>query len=105
MDSCLFTFVLMVSLTGPNGFLCCPLRYLSPMRPGLRVLPPESSATPGSQASAQPLTQPGGGQTPRLPKSNSLSLFYKKCKVTIDHIVYLGLFKLYNRFLWITCIQ
>ncbi|XP_056267316.1 retinoblastoma-associated protein [Pseudoliparis swirei] len=52
--------------------------YLSPMRPGLRVLPPESSATPGSQASAQPLTQPGGGQTPRLPKSNSLSLFYKK---------------------------
>ncbi|TNN88688.1 Retinoblastoma-associated protein [Liparis tanakae] len=38
--------------------------YLSPMRPGLRVLPPESSATPGSQASAQPPTQPGGGQTP-----------------------------------------
>ncbi|XP_070773147.1 retinoblastoma-associated protein isoform X5 [Enoplosus armatus] len=34
--------------------------YLSPMRPGLR-----------------PPTQPAG-QTPRLPKSNSLSLFYKK---------------------------
>uniref|UniRef100_A0A8C3B2Z6 Retinoblastoma-associated protein n=1 Tax=Cyclopterus lumpus TaxID=8103 RepID=A0A8C3B2Z6_CYCLU len=51
--------------------------YLSPMRPGLRVLPPESPATPGSQAPSQPLTQPAG-QTPRLPKSNSLSLFYKK---------------------------
>uniref|UniRef100_A0A3Q3NLE0 Retinoblastoma-associated protein n=1 Tax=Labrus bergylta TaxID=56723 RepID=A0A3Q3NLE0_9LABR len=37
--------------------------YLSPTRPGLRVLPPESSPA---------------GQTPRLPKSNSLSLFYKK---------------------------
>lgn len=51
--------------------------YLSPMRPGLRILPPESPATPSSQASSQPLTQPAG-QTPRLPKSNSLSLFYKK---------------------------
>ncbi|XP_070773146.1 retinoblastoma-associated protein isoform X4 [Enoplosus armatus] len=51
--------------------------YLSPMRPGLRVLPPESPATPSSQASSQPPTQPAG-QTPRLPKSNSLSLFYKK---------------------------
>uniref|UniRef100_A0A8C3B2V6 Retinoblastoma-associated protein n=1 Tax=Cyclopterus lumpus TaxID=8103 RepID=A0A8C3B2V6_CYCLU len=36
-----------------------------------------SPATPGSQAPSQPLTQPAG-QTPRLPKSNSLSLFYKK---------------------------
>ncbi|XP_020491198.1 retinoblastoma-associated protein [Labrus bergylta] len=51
--------------------------YLSPTRPGLRVLPPESSATTSSQASSQPPTQPAG-QTPRLPKSNSLSLFYKK---------------------------
>ncbi|XP_041807744.1 retinoblastoma-associated protein [Chelmon rostratus] len=51
--------------------------YLSPMRPGHRVLPPESSATATSQASSQPPTQPTG-QTPRLPKSNSLSLFYKK---------------------------
>ncbi|XP_075957312.1 retinoblastoma-associated protein isoform X1 [Anarhichas minor] len=51
--------------------------YLSPMRPGLRVLPPESPPTPGSQASSQPSAQPAG-QTPQLPKSNSLSLFYKK---------------------------
>uniref|UniRef100_A0A8C4IX45 Retinoblastoma-associated protein n=1 Tax=Dicentrarchus labrax TaxID=13489 RepID=A0A8C4IX45_DICLA len=51
--------------------------YLSPMRSGLRVLPPESQATPSSQASSQPPTQPAS-QTPRLPKSNSLSLFYKK---------------------------
>lgn len=47
--------------------------YLSPMRPGHRVLPPESPAPPSSQVSSQP-----AGQTPRLPKSNSLSLFYKK---------------------------
>uniref|UniRef100_A0A3Q3XFC8 Uncharacterized protein n=1 Tax=Mola mola TaxID=94237 RepID=A0A3Q3XFC8_MOLML len=51
--------------------------YLSPIRPGLRVLPPDSPATPCPQASSQPPTQPAG-QTPRLPKSNSLSLFYKK---------------------------
>ncbi|KAF1378719.1 hypothetical protein PFLUV_G00193440 [Perca fluviatilis] len=51
--------------------------YLSPMRPGLRVLPPESPATPSSQAASQPPAQPAG-QTPRHPKSNSLSLFYKK---------------------------
>uniref|UniRef100_A0A3Q3SAJ1 Retinoblastoma-associated protein n=1 Tax=Mastacembelus armatus TaxID=205130 RepID=A0A3Q3SAJ1_9TELE len=51
--------------------------YLSPMRPGLRVLPPDSPATPSSQASCQALSQPAG-QTPHLPKSNSLSLFYKK---------------------------
>ncbi|XP_045895574.1 retinoblastoma-associated protein [Micropterus dolomieu] len=51
--------------------------YLSPVRPGHRVLPPESPATPTSQTSSQPPTQPAG-PTPRLPKSNSLSLFYKK---------------------------
>ncbi|KAM3600922.1 uncharacterized protein V6R79_004617 [Siganus canaliculatus] len=51
--------------------------YLSPMRPGHRVLPPESSAPPSSQPSSQSAAQPAG-QTPRLPKSNSLSLFYKK---------------------------
>lgn len=47
--------------------------YLSPMHPGLRVSPPESPATPSSQASSQ-----AASATPRLPKSNSLSLFYKK---------------------------
>uniref|UniRef100_A0A3P9K0P1 RB transcriptional corepressor 1 n=1 Tax=Oryzias latipes TaxID=8090 RepID=A0A3P9K0P1_ORYLA len=51
--------------------------YLSPIRPGLRVLPPESPATPSSQASSQPTLQ-AAGQAPRQPKSNSLSLFYKK---------------------------
>uniref|UniRef100_A0A8D0AWZ3 Retinoblastoma 1 n=1 Tax=Sander lucioperca TaxID=283035 RepID=A0A8D0AWZ3_SANLU len=52
--------------------------YLSPMRPGLRVLPsPDSPATPSSQAASQPPAQPAG-QTPHHPKSNSLSLFYKK---------------------------
>ncbi|CAG5875392.1 unnamed protein product [Menidia menidia] len=48
--------------------------YLSPVRPGHRVLPPESPATPNSQASQVQ----AAGQAPRLPKSNSLSLFYKK---------------------------
>ncbi|XP_074528794.1 retinoblastoma-associated protein [Halichoeres trimaculatus] len=47
--------------------------YLSPMRPGLRVLPPESPAVPTSMPPTQPASQ-----TPRHPKSNSLSLFYKK---------------------------
>uniref|UniRef100_A0A3Q1AYS0 Retinoblastoma 1 n=1 Tax=Amphiprion ocellaris TaxID=80972 RepID=A0A3Q1AYS0_AMPOC len=47
--------------------------YLSPMRPGSRVLPPGSPATPSSQTSSQ-----AASQTPRHPKSNSLSLFYKK---------------------------
>ncbi|KAJ4929583.1 hypothetical protein JOQ06_018606 [Pogonophryne albipinna] len=47
--------------------------YLSPMRPGSRVLPPDSPAPPSSQVSSQPSTQ-----NARLPKSNSLSLFYKK---------------------------
>uniref|UniRef100_A0A673BWL1 Retinoblastoma 1 n=1 Tax=Sphaeramia orbicularis TaxID=375764 RepID=A0A673BWL1_9TELE len=55
--------------------------YLSPMHPGLRVLPPESPAPPNSQHASQPQNQPAlqpGGQTPRHLKSNSLSLFYKK---------------------------
>uniref|UniRef100_A0A3Q4N1C7 Retinoblastoma 1 n=1 Tax=Neolamprologus brichardi TaxID=32507 RepID=A0A3Q4N1C7_NEOBR len=47
--------------------------YLSPMRPGLRVLPPESSSQTSSQPASQPTSQP-----PRPLKSNSLSLFYKK---------------------------
>ncbi|KAK2828493.1 hypothetical protein Q5P01_019527 [Channa striata] len=51
--------------------------YLSPVRPGLRILPPDSPDTPSSQASSQAPTQPAS-QTPRHPKSNSLSLFYKK---------------------------
>uniref|UniRef100_A0A4W6FWT2 Retinoblastoma-associated protein n=1 Tax=Lates calcarifer TaxID=8187 RepID=A0A4W6FWT2_LATCA len=51
--------------------------YLSPMRPGLRVLPHESTATASSQASSQAPAQPAS-QTPRHRKSNSLSLFYKK---------------------------
>ncbi|TKS83467.1 Retinoblastoma-associated protein p104 pRb [Collichthys lucidus] len=52
--------------------------YLSPTRPNVRVLPPQSPATPSSQPSSQPpqaSTQPAGHS---LPKSNSLSLFYKK---------------------------
>ncbi|XP_027129292.1 retinoblastoma-associated protein [Larimichthys crocea] len=52
--------------------------YLSPTRPNVRVLPPQSPATPSSQPSSQPpqaSTQPAGQS---LPKSNSLSLFYKK---------------------------
>ncbi|XP_047462605.1 retinoblastoma-associated protein isoform X2 [Mugil cephalus] len=51
--------------------------YLSPMRPGVRVLPPESPATPSSQVSSQSASQ-AASQTPRHTKSNSLSLFYKK---------------------------
>uniref|UniRef100_A0A669DD98 Retinoblastoma 1 n=1 Tax=Oreochromis niloticus TaxID=8128 RepID=A0A669DD98_ORENI len=47
--------------------------YLSPMRPGLRVLPPESSSQTSSQPASQATSQP-----PRPLKSNSLSLFYKK---------------------------
>ncbi|RVE63674.1 hypothetical protein OJAV_G00138810 [Oryzias javanicus] len=57
--------------------------YLSPIRPGLRVLPPESPATPSSQASSQPNSQ-AVGQAPRQSKSNSLSLFYKK----LYHLAY-----------------
>uniref|UniRef100_A0A674MNT5 Retinoblastoma 1 n=1 Tax=Takifugu rubripes TaxID=31033 RepID=A0A674MNT5_TAKRU len=51
--------------------------YLSPVRPGLRVLPPETAASPNTQASSQPPTQPVS-QPARPLKSNSLSLFYKK---------------------------
>lgn len=57
-------------------------RYLSPVRPGLRILPPETAATPNAQASSQPPTQPVS-QPARALKSNSLSLFYKKCKPPI----------------------
>lgn len=63
------------------------------MRPGLCVLPPESPATPSSQASSQPPTQPAS-QTPRLPKSNSLSLFYKKCKMMFRLLTIVALSKL-----------
>ncbi|KAM9846676.1 retinoblastoma-associated protein [Aulostomus maculatus] len=55
--------------------------YLSPVRAGLHILPPDSPAKPGSQAASQPPTQPAPqatSQTPRPPRSNSLSLFYKK---------------------------
>uniref|UniRef100_A0A3Q1IIY4 Uncharacterized protein n=1 Tax=Anabas testudineus TaxID=64144 RepID=A0A3Q1IIY4_ANATE len=52
--------------------------YLSPVRPGLRILPPDSPATSTSQASSQATTQPASQSSPRHPKSNSLSLFYKK---------------------------
>ena len=54
-------------------YLHLPYRYLSPVRPGHRVLPPpECPGTPTSQVS---LPQ---AQTPQHPRSNSLSLFYKK---------------------------
>lgn len=65
-------------------FLYCPYRYLSPMRPGSRVLPPDSPAPPSSQVSSQPSTQ-----NARLPKSNSLSLFYKKCKLTFQPKIFI----------------
>ncbi|XP_062309295.1 retinoblastoma-associated protein [Osmerus eperlanus] len=48
--------------------------YLSPVRPSTRALPPpESPFTPSSQPPSQ-----APPQNPRQPKSNSLSLFYKK---------------------------
>uniref|UniRef100_A0A8C7ZPT1 Retinoblastoma 1 n=1 Tax=Oryzias sinensis TaxID=183150 RepID=A0A8C7ZPT1_9TELE len=51
--------------------------YLSPIRPGLRVLPPESPATPSSQASSQPTPQ-AAGQAPRQPNSSfSISIVYR----------------------------
>lgn len=53
--------------------------YLSPVHPGLRILPPETPATPPTQASSQAAAQPAS-QPARPLKSNSLSLFYKKCK-------------------------
>ncbi|XP_033833925.1 retinoblastoma-associated protein [Periophthalmus magnuspinnatus] len=53
--------------------------YLSPLRPGIRVLPPESPATLSSQAPAIALTPTQvAAQPSRHAKSNSLSLFYKK---------------------------
>ncbi|XP_061659077.1 retinoblastoma-associated protein [Syngnathoides biaculeatus] len=55
--------------------------YLSPVRPCPRVPPPDSAATAKSQAGPSPSSQPAPqavGQNPRQPKSNSLSLFYKK---------------------------
>ncbi|XP_051902931.1 retinoblastoma-associated protein [Hippocampus zosterae] len=55
--------------------------YLSPVRPCLRIVPPESPATPGAQAAAPAPSQPAPqatGQNVRHLKSNSLSLFYKK---------------------------
>ncbi|XP_057677210.1 retinoblastoma-associated protein [Corythoichthys intestinalis] len=55
--------------------------YLSPVRPCLRTLPPDSPAKPGSQGAAPPSSQSApqtANQNPRQIKSNSLSLFYKK---------------------------
>lgn len=48
--------------------------YLSPVRPGVRILPPELPATP-SKTTPQTPNQP---QPPKHARSNSLSLFYKK---------------------------
>lgn len=50
--------------------------YLSPIRPGVRFLPPEFPVVPSSQLSVPAPNQPA--QPPRHAKSNSLSLFYKK---------------------------
>ncbi|XP_053703810.1 retinoblastoma-associated protein isoform X1 [Synchiropus splendidus] len=47
--------------------------YLSPVRSGVRILPPDSPARPASLPAP-----PAASQTPLQPKSNSLSLFYKK---------------------------
>ncbi|XP_077403089.1 retinoblastoma-associated protein [Vanacampus margaritifer] len=55
--------------------------YLSPVRPCLPILPPDSPAPPGSQGATPPSSRPApqaAGQNPRHLKSNSLSLFYKK---------------------------
>lgn len=52
--------------------------YLSPIRPGMRVLPPDSPATPPQQPTVSQSTSQAACQSPRQPKSNSLSLFYKK---------------------------
>ncbi|XP_020323613.1 retinoblastoma-associated protein [Oncorhynchus kisutch] len=65
--------------------------YLSPVRPSSRTLPaPESTAPPSSQPSA-----PVPHQTPRHPKSNSLSLFYKK----LYRLAYMRLKMLYTQLL------
>ncbi|XP_035999423.1 retinoblastoma-associated protein-like, partial [Fundulus heteroclitus] len=52
--------------------------YLSPVRQGLRVLPSDSPATPPQQPTASQSSAQAPCQAPRQPKSNSLSLFYKK---------------------------
>uniref|UniRef100_M4A7D6 Retinoblastoma-associated protein n=1 Tax=Xiphophorus maculatus TaxID=8083 RepID=M4A7D6_XIPMA len=52
--------------------------YLTPTRPASRVLPPDSPATPPQQPTASQSTSQAPCQAPRQPKSNSLSLFYKK---------------------------
>ncbi|XP_055798524.1 retinoblastoma-associated protein [Salvelinus fontinalis] len=65
--------------------------YLSPVRPSSRILPaPESTAPPSSQPSAS-----APHQTPRHPKSNSLSLFYKK----LYRLAYMRLKMLYTQLL------
>uniref|UniRef100_A0A674BHY4 Retinoblastoma-associated protein n=1 Tax=Salmo trutta TaxID=8032 RepID=A0A674BHY4_SALTR len=65
--------------------------YLSPVRPSSRTLPaPESTAPPSSQPSAL-----ATHQTPRHPKSNSLSLFYKK----LYRLAYMRLKMLYTQLL------
>uniref|UniRef100_A0A4W5N7Z5 Retinoblastoma-associated protein n=1 Tax=Hucho hucho TaxID=62062 RepID=A0A4W5N7Z5_9TELE len=65
--------------------------YLSPVRPSSRTLPAaESTAPPSSQPSA-----PAPHQTPRHPKSNSLSLFYKK----LYRLAYMRLKMLYTQLL------
>ncbi|CAG02918.1 unnamed protein product [Tetraodon nigroviridis] len=56
---------------------CSTTTLQQTLRPGLRVLPPETSPTSTTQASSQPPAQPAS-QPARPLKSNSLSLFYKK---------------------------
>lgn len=73
-------------------FFCA--RYLSPVRPCLRIVPPESpAATPGAPAAAPAPSQPASqaaGQNPRHLKSNSLSLFYKKCMIQYWNWIFPG---------------
>lgn len=80
-------------------------RYLSPVRPGLRILPPETS-TPNTQPSSQPPTQPIS-QPARSLKSNSLSLFYKKCKPPIspERFQFHGVDLLKGKLSLILCLQ
>ncbi|KAF7656027.1 hypothetical protein LDENG_00047180 [Lucifuga dentata] len=69
--------------------------YLSPIHPVHHVLPPESPVMPSSQAATQAPTQTASqttSQTPRHPKSNSLSLFYKK----LYRLAYMRLKMLYS---------
>ncbi|XP_041751018.1 retinoblastoma-associated protein [Coregonus clupeaformis] len=65
--------------------------YLSPVRPSSRPLPAAESTAPPS---SQPPT-PASHQTPRHPKSNSLSLFYKK----LYRLAYMRLKMLYTQLL------